>query len=136
MNESKNLKFYAILRDSYNGANFNEFCELLASDAVYESQWVIEPIIGKSNIESHLANKAKHWVKENNILHARIGTIGKQGRSAGVMILTEEGIPCLVVDQGENRIIVLLKESEERLIARIDICMPQFFNVYPQIIAK
>ena len=125
------LAYARILKDCYEAGDFDSLAEHLAEDAVYESQWVIEPWVGKAAVLGHYREIAEAAKKNGQAMHAQVVLLKRQSRSAPVMLWYDEGAPCVAVQQGdaaEIKIIVTLKLNEAGLIQRIDICMPQFFE--------
>ncbi|MEN6572369.1 MAG: nuclear transport factor 2 family protein [Anaerolineaceae bacterium] len=106
---------------AWNRLDCTEFVELLAPDASYASQWVFEELEGKEAIEKYLTNKIKA-VKE-----------GKDPIFAELTTATESypGKDCVAMAQGDKQVVaaVVIFEVNDSRIKRIDMCMPNLFNL-------
>lgn len=145
----KNTRLYNILRileDAYEDGDFTEFVTLLTEDCVYESMWVLEPLRGREAVANHLLGKGKSiqrsgayprcWIEEfvgsmNPISNANISLNGEQ--KCGTVALTyEPGKCCLMLKQEldgkANKMLVDLKLTEDGMVRRMDLCMPELFN--------
>ncbi len=139
MEGNTNLEFYELLRDSYNSANFEELTKFLSEDVIYESQWVITPLIGRDNVSKHLKGKAKTILDQNHITIAKVAKLIQNDITRGANLAYNPNDYCVVVEQSGNRVVILMKVEDEK-ITRIDLCMPQLFKyklvVYPNYMTK
>lgn len=114
---------------AWNRLDCAEFLQLLAEEAVYESQWVFSPLEGKEVIANYLAGKMQKVKVSGKKVRAELST----ARCAN-----EYGKACVLLKQGENRDTdsVMVFEVENDRIKRCDLCAPEFYdpeqtNVYP-----
>lgn len=127
VNDSKIL-IYELLRDSYNSANFNEFCQILEKDVKYESQWVMEPLVGLDKVSQYLIGKSKTFQEKNAVIHAKVGILDKQDEyRPGVNLSYKPGEYCVVVEQGSNKMVIIM-DITGNSVKRIDLCMPELFK--------
>ncbi|MBE2205271.1 MAG: hypothetical protein IAE94_13140 [Chthoniobacterales bacterium] len=83
----------------------------LTESTVIESQHVMTPLVGKEAIISLWTEKLLN-IKANGFRWIR----------AELAFLKQNGQPCLIVQQGEERNAVILFKVDKGKIARIDIC--------------
>ncbi|MGB5232314.1 MAG: nuclear transport factor 2 family protein [Desulfoprunum sp.] len=114
---------------AWNRLDCSEFIQLLADDAVYESQWVFTPLEGKEDIADYLTGKMETIKASGKKVRAGLATA-----SAG----NQFGKACVVLQQGENRDndSVMVFDVDGDRIRRCDLCAPAFFNpaatdIYP-----
>ena len=134
------------MRKGYETGNFSEFFPFLAEDCVYESQWVLTPMVGKGKIVRHLSRKGEALVSSGSFCDCTqvelIGDVNPvscekvnvNGVAAGpgrVGIHYTHGKYCLLIEQeinGEHiEILIDIRLNEEGKVARIDLCDPVFF---------
>lgn len=145
----RNMQLYNILRileDSYEDGDFTEFVTLLAEDCVYESMWVLEPLCGREAVTNHLLEKGKSIQRSgayprcrieefvgsmNPISKANISLNGEK-KYGTVALAYESGKFCLMLEQKldgkTNEMLIDLKLTEDGMVSRMDLCMPELFN--------
>lgn len=135
-----------ILEDAYEDGDFTEFVTLLAEDCIYESMWVLEPLCGRDAVTNHLLGKGKSiqrsgayprcWIEEfvgsmNPISNADISLNGEK-KYGTVALAYEPGKFCLMLEQKldgkTNEMLIDLKLTEDGMVSRMDLCMPELFN--------
>ncbi|QOD60669.1 hypothetical protein H9I45_15215 [Polaribacter haliotis] len=101
------------LAKTYNNLNIKHIEGFLSKDVIYESQNVLEPIQGRENLINYLTQKFETIKKSNNLVYAELGYLDAQKEKA-----------CIILSQGEkeNEGALVLIESADNLITRIDIC--------------
>ncbi|MGW8157390.1 MAG: nuclear transport factor 2 family protein [Desulfoprunum sp.] len=109
---------------AWNRLDCSEFIQLLAEDAVYESQWVFTPLEGKEDIADYLTGKMETIHASGKRVRAELST-ARCGN--------EYGKACVVLQQCENRDTdsVMVFEVDGDRIRRCDLCAPEFFNPEP-----
>tara|TARA_R110002051_G_scaffold309063_2_gene381458 strand:- start:239 stop:613 length:375 start_codon:yes stop_codon:yes gene_type:complete len=107
------MKLIKELAKTYNNLNINNIENLFSKDVVYESQNVLEPIQGSENLINYLNQKFETIKKSNNLVYAELAYLDAQKEKA-----------CIILSQGdkENKGALVLIESADNLITRIDIC--------------
>ena len=113
-----------LLARAWNRLDSVEFIQLLADDAVYESQWVFTPLEGNEAIADYLTGKME--------------TIKAAGKNVRAELTTARcgykyGKPCVVLKQGDNRDTdsVMVFEVDGARITRCDLCAPQLYDPEP-----
>lgn len=131
----------------YSTGRFETLFPLLADGCVLESQWVLTPNTGKAAVVDYLERKGATLRKSNScptctivefvgnmnlIRNAQIHPNGEKARRASVGLWYPEGKLAMLMSQaldgGTNEVIVDLQLDENRLISRIDLCMPGLFR--------
>lgn len=109
MNEKSN----ELLAKTYNNLNIKHIEGFLSKNVIYENQNVLEPIQARENLINYLTQKFKTIKKSNNLVYAELGYLDAQKEK-----------PCVILSQGkkENKGALVLIESADNLITRIDIC--------------
>lgn len=109
MNEMDLLK---IVAKAYNNLDYKELETIASDDIVYESQDVFSALEGKKAVLNYLQPKFETVKNSGHLVFAEIGYIKNQSRS------------CIIMSQGtlENKISVVLIESRDEKLSRIDIC--------------
>jgi PTS system nitrogen regulatory IIA component len=112
-----------------NCVDADAFVPLLAPHAVWESQQVLTPIVGKANVAAHLAGKMKALLaaRPGNAVCADLGRCGSQRGNSVQCWSAHDGCPCVVVSQGADfgarrASAVVLFEVDGGLVARVDLC--------------
>ena len=153
----KNTQLFNVLRvfeTAYEKGDFTEFVDLLTEDCVYESMWVLEPLCGREAVSRHLLGKGKSiresesfpgcWIVElvgsMNPLPESDSIVNGEKKRATLALAYEAGKFCLMMEQEldgkTNAALVDLKLTEDGMVSRIDICIPELFNTrdcYPYI---
>jgi len=106
---------------AWNRLECTEFLELLAPDAIYESQWVFNELAGKDVIADYLIHKLEAVKNAGNKVFAELGItrLGSFGRD------------CVFIAQGkkeEVKAVVLFKVADDK-IQRYDLCVPELYDV-------
>ena len=106
---------------AWNRLDCTQFLELLASDAHYASQWVIEELEGKAAISDYLMGKMQTMRSGKTPVFAELGktSTGFAGRD------------CVALAQGDKDVVsaVVLFDVEGNHIKRFDLCMPELLGV-------
>lgn len=106
---------------AWNRLECSDFLELLAPDAIYESQWVFDELASKDVIADYLIHKMKAVKNAGNKVFAELGKtrLGSFGRD------------CVFIAQGkkeEVKAVVLFKVADDK-IQRYDLCVPELYDV-------
>jgi hypothetical protein len=116
--ETLELKLLKQLELSWNKLNTDYIKTSLSDEIVYESQWVLIPIIGKAEVLMYLKNKFKTIKREMKsgitIIKAKIGYLPAMNKR-----------PCIVLSQiisNKFNEVTILIEVKQSLISRIDLC--------------
>jgi len=107
-----------LLASCWNNLDISSIENELAEDIIYDSQWVLPPVIGREILI--------HYLKE------KFAAI-KSARLSGLMFIQAEigvipslqGRPCIVLSQSSteyNSQVTILIEVQDDLICRIEIC--------------
>ena len=88
---------------------------ILASDFVYESQMVMEPIKSRNEFLDYMDSKLEMIVKTGSIVFAEMGTIEAYFQLRPCVILAQ--------DDKDNLIGTALAEVEGNELKRIDLCI-------------
>ncbi|NLX01113.1 MAG: hypothetical protein GXY40_01075 [Syntrophomonadaceae bacterium] len=110
-----------LLAQSWNGLSPDTIVDYLSPDIIYESQQVLTPMVGKELVVNYLREKMAVIAQdlENSQVFAELAFWPRpiQGQKPSE-------IPCILLAQGsrENTSAVVLVQSREELINRIDIC--------------
>ncbi|KAB2891474.1 MAG: nuclear transport factor 2 family protein [Desulfobulbaceae bacterium] len=109
---------------AWNRLDCTAFLELLAEDAVYESQWVFTPLEGREAISHYLAGKMETIKASDKKVRAEL-TTARCGYKYGK--------PCVVLKQGDNRDTdsVMVFEVDGDRIRRCDLCAPELYDQTP-----
>jgi hypothetical protein len=142
IDKDTHLRALKVVGQAYESSRFSEIFPLLAEDAVWESQWRLDPERGRDQViryykikEEALRNAGVRirWavVELVDNLNPMPGNDG-QGNRVHVGLYYPEGKLCLYMEQalnGEiNGMIIDLTMNEDGLITRIDMCMPELFQ--------
>lgn len=103
---------------SWNALNVFHIKEHISKDVIYESQWVLNSIKGKSEVLNYLKRKFETIKKEMKskliLIYAVIGYLPSMNFK-----------PCIILSQiisdKLNQVIILIEVNESK-ISRIDIC--------------
>ncbi|TXE08551.1 hypothetical protein ES711_08595 [Gelidibacter salicanalis] len=101
------------LAKSYNKLDHDLLDSILEDNIIYESQNVLDPVVGKANVMDYLRAKFDAIRVSNNLVHAEIGFLSENSQD-----------PCIILSQGnkDNKGALILIEENNNKIARIDIC--------------
>jgi hypothetical protein len=106
-----------IVAKAYLDLDPEPLIEALADDCIYESQKVIEPIVGKAKIEDFMRAKFQTISNSGAFVEASVR------RVVSGPVIGAYGQPCVVLKQGDTGAVVLLTLSDTNQIARIDLCI-------------
>ena len=98
-----------------NNLRVQSLVPMLASDFVYESQMVMEPIKSRSEFLDYMGSKLEMIVKTGSIVFAEMGTIEAYFQLRPCVILAQ--------DDKDNLIGTALAEVEGNELKRIDLCI-------------
>lgn len=145
VNEQLSRVFEA-MRKGYETGDFSEFFLFLSDDCVYESHWVLTPMVGKEKIVYHLTGKGEALIESgsfcdctlvelignvNTVPCEKVNVNGKPAGPGRVGIHYTHGKYCLLIEQEVNgehiEILIDLRLNDEGKVARIDLCDPVFF---------
>ena len=101
--------FYA-LKKGYETGDFSDVEQYLTDDSIFESQWVIEPLVGRKKIMKYLTGKGRTLVRENALAKAEF----PQGLSGEMLRVTQD----------ENVMDILIELDPEGKAKRVDLTMP------------
>lgn len=104
MNESELLIEFA---KGWNNLDVSFMEDILDENLEYTSQWVIETMHGKNNYLNYIEGKFKTIRNSINIPQAELGYYKN--------IFSEENKPCLVIAQGDNKVVVLANVKDGKL---------------------
>lgn len=115
---------------AWNRLDAAEFLSLLAPDAKYASQWVLEELQGKDAIGDYLRTKLK-----TVNAHAVNNPQSKVRVEIGITQAGDVDRPCAYMKQGVNEAVVIFTINGGK-ISRYDLCIPQLYRpdrscVYP-----
>jgi hypothetical protein len=100
---------------SWNNLDAKYIINELSDNIVYESQWVLIPVMGKSALLEYLASKFK----------AIKNTASGQVKAEMAFLPSLSGKPCIVLSQNtqevSRKVTVLMKIVESK-VERIDVC--------------
>lgn len=135
------------LRDGYENGDFSKLFTMLSDDCVMESQWVLEPNVGREAVEGYYRRKGETLVKTDSFpscyIVELIGTCnptevaeltidGKVNKRASGGIIYDEGKLCLLMEQTLNDethgVLVDVTIGIDGMVKRIDLCMPELFK--------
>lgn len=109
------------------------FLSLLAPDARYASQWVLEELVGSSDISDYLRAKM-NTVRARSVTHPESRVRVEIGSTA----LGDSGRPCAFMTQGLGNPVqaAVVFQIHEGKVSRYDLCIPQIVGavrsgVYP-----
>jgi hypothetical protein len=106
---------------AWNRLDCTQFLELLAHDAHYASQWVMEELESKAAISYYLTGKMQTVRNGKTAVSAELGktSTGFAGRD------------CVALAQGDKDIVsaVVLFTVDGNHIKRFDLCMPELLGV-------
>ena len=143
------LDYLKALCKCYSTGDFEPLFCLLSDDIVFESQWVMQPNVGRKAVEEYFTGKGKTLKNNNccpdcrivrlvgdiNPVEGKVSVNGDEPEHAKVGLLYPDGKLCMYMSQtlnGEtNGVIVDIKTDEHNLISRIDLCMPELFRFVP-----
>ena len=136
-----------VLTDAYESGDFTEVVPLLAEECIYESMWVLQPLHGRKAVADYLLGKGKTLRRSgafpscrivelvgtcNPIPNAEVTAKGERLRAA-VALVYEAGKLCLMmkqrIDGKTNEVLMDLTLTEDGLVKRIDLCMPELFHI-------
>lgn len=109
---------------AWNRLDCTEFLDLLAKDAIYESQWVFNKLDGREAIAHYLTGKMDTIKNSEKKVRAEL-TTARCG--------PDFGRDCVVLKQDENKNndAVMIIEVENGQIKRCDLCAPELFDPAP-----
>ena len=143
------LNHLRTLCDCYSTGDFAPLFFFLSDDVVLESQWVMQPNVGRKAVEDYFTGKGKTLKKHNccpecrivrlvgnlNSVESDVSVNGKEPEHAKVGLLYSDGKLCMYMSQtlnGEtNGVIVDVTMDDRNMISRIDLCMPELFRFEP-----
>lgn len=98
----------------------------LAEEMIYESQVVMDPLVGKENFCNHMNRKINSISKSppSAKVFAELGFIGDQSGAVIRVLESSEGRPFVILAQGDidNVLTLILIKITQCKIARIDNC--------------
>ncbi len=102
------LRSYASLWNTLDPAGF---LALLAEDFIYESQAVLEPLMGGDAFADYIGKKVAAVKTSGTTVHAEMGSVGTR--------------PCVILAQGSKDDLVALAfvALEAGRVKRLDLCM-------------
>lgn len=106
-----------LFADAYTNLDAGPLIDALAKDCVFESQMVLKPMKGKTIISNYLRAKFQ-TIKAGNL-----PVICSLRRVTSGPVLDAIGEPCVVLCQGDQRAVALIKLNNDGLINRIDLCI-------------
>lgn len=112
------IELLRYLAKSWNNLDVSFIEEILTDDFIYESQWVLNPLVGKQQFLSYLNAKFSAIKKVRN---TQIMTVSAE--MAFHKDISER--PCLILSQITNegfRQVSVLVESVGNKMKRIDVC--------------
>lgn len=112
--------------DAWNSLDFNKFYRALHDDCHYSSQYVLAELESREKIIAYLNEKIETIKKSGHKVVAKVATL-----NTGASLNPPAGSPCVAIFQGEScdiAAVVFFEISDEK-IQRIDLCMPELYNV-------
>lgn len=112
------IEYLRKLARSWNNLETSFIENELAADFIYESQWVLTPIEGKTTFLSYLHSK---FIAIKNTIRSQMMTVTAEL----AFVPSMQHRPCIVLTQITSegvRQVSLLIEIKERKIKRIDVC--------------
>jgi len=116
--ENYEIELLRYLAKSWNNLDVSFIEEILTDDFIYESQWVLNPLVGKQQFLSYLNAKFSAIKKVRN---TQVMTVSAE--MAFHKDISER--PCLILSQITNsgiRQVSVLVESVGNKVKRIDVC--------------
>lgn len=147
-------KYLSILARCYSGGRFEELFPLLADDCVFETQWRVDPEVGKDEVMAYFTGKGKtlraHNVCPTCDLIQFIGNCnpvqntemlfnGKPHHGTFVLMYEPNKLALRMrqrLNGQVNHIIVDLTLNEQDQIRRIDLCMPELYRYRVLLMGK
>ncbi len=139
-------KHLSVLAKCYSGGCFDELFPLLADDCVFETQWRLNPDVGKRAVIAYFTGKGQtmrdynacpvcdliSFVGYSNPIRNADITF-ESGKYHGTFVLMYEPDKLALrmrqtLDSQTNCVIVDLTLNEQNQISRIDLCMPELFR--------
>ena len=112
------------LRQCYTTGQFEALSMFLAEDCVFETQWMLEPRVGKLPVLAYFMKKGILMRDSNSCPHGIIVEVQHPYRKLALLLRQR-------LNDKTNDVIVDIQIDEEDKISRIDVCMPQFFQYIP-----
>lgn len=114
----KEMEYLELLAKSWNNLDISFIEPVLSDNVIYESQWVLTPMVGKESFLTYMKSKfdtiREAVLYENMIVFAEMANHPEA-----------DNRPCIVLSQSQEvvtrKATVLLKVQKERII-RIDVC--------------
>ena len=110
------VKRCKLVAEAYVNLDAELLINALAEDCVYESQQCLAPLEGKNAIAEFIRAKFKNIEVSKAFVTASVRRVYRGP------VLGSLGQPCVVLKQGDQGAVVLLKLSGEEKISRIDLC--------------
>ena len=116
--EMQNLELEALcrLRNGYKSGDFEHFADYLTDESVFESQWVLTPLIGKESIMDYLRGKGTTLKAHNAFPETTFVEIS--GKDIGLLLQQAGNIGVLVVSELDDN----------GMVKRIDLCHEAFYQ--------
>lgn len=109
VNKKRQFNILMALKQGYETGDFENVEPYLTEKSVFESQWVFEPLTGKTDIMAYLRGKGETLKKHDAF-------------ALGTFVITPEE-PILRLIQGNNdSVAVVIELDDEGRVARIDLC--------------
>ena len=120
--EQKRKDALSVIKKAYNEQEFDELGDLLAKDAVLDSQWVSKKVRGKDQIVNYY-----------NLKMGKVVSNFSPVKAESAMLKNEEnkGEPCLIVTQKLDReltTVLLTKVDDQGEITDILLCIPRNYE--------
>ena len=109
LNKKRQFNILMALKRGYETGDFESVEAYLTEKSIYESQWVFEPLTGRTDIMAYLRGKGETLKKQDAL-------------AVGTFVITPEG-PILRLIQGDDDSVAVVTELDnDGLVARIDLC--------------
>lgn len=145
LDNETSIKYLKIIGSCYATGDFEPLFPYLSTDCVWESQWRMTPETGKDSVMKYFRKKGEilrdskafpkwmmvEFIGNGKPVRSNVKVQGEWQQNAHTMLFYPEGELALFMSQDlkdySNAIILRIKANDEKLITRIDLCMPELF---------
>ena len=118
MNKKREFSILMALKQGYETGEFENVTAYLTDSSIFESQWVLEPLVGKTDIMTYLRGKGETLKKYNAL-------------AFGDSIVYPGGIFLRLTQKDDDKvnepIAIVTELDDEGMVSRIDLCDIRLF---------
>ena len=118
MNKKREFSILMALKQGYETGEFENVTAYLTDSSIFESQWVLEPLVGKTDIMTYLRGKGETLKKYNAL-------------AFGDFIVYPGGIFLRLTQKDDDKvnepIAIVTELDDEGMVSRIDLCDIRLF---------